>query len=347
MTKQAQGEQTSDPLQIFVCWSGENNRDAAESVKEFLEKVFDPAVRVTYSEDIPVGDMWLPRLLRILQQCDIGFLCINSRNANSPWLHFEAGAIASALGEKQVIPLYFDIDPNQLNDPFRAFHGMKVGSVDGNSAIKKLIVQINERLPKQRQHTENVLMKKVDDMWNGVVEAHEKALQTAKDTNEDAPALAPEPDVPDKLDDLRNYMNTIEKIGWENSQNLASVANELQSLSERLDRLLAYDPGVNGTLVAPNKLQQMTKEKAADLAAYLISSDLTKTRMLLLDELQNISAATTLKDTDSIIEHLLNWVDIHWSPNSKTEVQTYLRDYLNDAECILELRTALAKQLMR
>ena len=93
-------------MNIFVSWSGERSHRAAFGLKSLLEDVFQRAVQVFISEDISPGDNWVQRIQEELKQSEIGIVCLTHDNFQSPWLLFEAGAVAIALGSGRILVPY-------------------------------------------------------------------------------------------------------------------------------------------------------------------------------------------------------------------------------------------------
>lgn len=93
-------------MNIFISWSGERSKRAALGLKSLLEAVFQRAVQVFVSEYISPGDNWVQRIQEELKQSHIGIVCLTYDNFQTPWLLFEAGAIAIALGSEHVLVPY-------------------------------------------------------------------------------------------------------------------------------------------------------------------------------------------------------------------------------------------------
>lgn len=93
-------------MNIFISWSGERSNRAALGLKSLLEAVFQRAVQVFISEYISPGENWVQRIQEELEQSQIGIVCLTHDNFQTPWLLFEAGAVAIALGSERILVPY-------------------------------------------------------------------------------------------------------------------------------------------------------------------------------------------------------------------------------------------------
>ena len=97
---------TRNEMNIFISWSGERSNRAALGLKSLLEAVFQRDVQVFVSEYISPGENWVQRIQAELKQSQIGIVCLTHDNFQTPWLLFEAGAVAIALGSDRVLVPY-------------------------------------------------------------------------------------------------------------------------------------------------------------------------------------------------------------------------------------------------
>lgn len=93
-------------------------------------------------EDIAAGALWSQEVSEALSATDLGVLCVTSRNQRSPWLNFEAGALAKALNQSRVIPYLIDLSPGELEGPLQQFQA----AVADESGSWSLCRSLNERL---------------------------------------------------------------------------------------------------------------------------------------------------------------------------------------------------------
>lgn len=78
------------------------------------------------ADDIQPGERWSMEIAKQLEESDFGILCITSDNLQSPWIMFEAGALAKSLERGRVIPLLLDVDVQSISGPLAQFQAKKI-----------------------------------------------------------------------------------------------------------------------------------------------------------------------------------------------------------------------------
>ncbi len=127
-------------LRIFTSWSGERSKTVALGLKSLLQDLFGDAVQVFVSDHISPGEAWAQRLGAELEQSDFGILCLTLENFESPWLLFEAGAIAKKFGTSKVVPYLIDLLPPQSErSPLAQFQHVRAD----RSGTYRLVETIN------------------------------------------------------------------------------------------------------------------------------------------------------------------------------------------------------------
>ncbi|MCK1284356.1 toll/interleukin-1 receptor domain-containing protein [Bradyrhizobium sp. 44] len=66
------------------------------------------------SEDIEKGTHWSSSIRHELDSTSFGILILTPENTESPWLHFEAGAIAKSVIDGRVAPILFGLKPSDI-----------------------------------------------------------------------------------------------------------------------------------------------------------------------------------------------------------------------------------------
>jgi hypothetical protein len=84
-------------MRVFISWSGERSRLVAEALKEWLSDVIQSVDLWVSSEDTEKGTISMDKLNLQLKDTQFGIVCLTPENLTSPWIHFEAGAIAKAV----------------------------------------------------------------------------------------------------------------------------------------------------------------------------------------------------------------------------------------------------------
>jgi len=108
--------------------------------KNFLEVAFAGHVKPFLSDaDIAPGERFLTVIESELNGASLGVLLVTRDNQTSPWLLFEAGALASKTSRGSVAPLLIDVERQHLTSPLNQFQNV-VGSSEHE--IRKLCERI-------------------------------------------------------------------------------------------------------------------------------------------------------------------------------------------------------------
>ena len=87
-------------MKVFISWSGEFSRKAAESLSKWIQIIIQ-TVDVFYSpDDIEKGENWNNRLSEELEQSNFGIICLTPENIKAPWILFETGALSKATNSR-------------------------------------------------------------------------------------------------------------------------------------------------------------------------------------------------------------------------------------------------------
>jgi hypothetical protein len=170
-------------MQIFVSWSGSEALAVARELHEFLPAVVQEASPWVSDKDIEAGSVWREEIRRALEGCAYSIICVTPASLRSPWVHFEAGAIAEGF-KKPVCPYLIGVDPTALSS-------LPIANLQWVTATKegteKLVTAINNRA--ERKLTAKVLARAVAGQWPSL----EKVI--AGNTIE-APSADPREEVP-------------------------------------------------------------------------------------------------------------------------------------------------------
>src|SRR5215471_20681854 len=182
-------------MNIFISWSGERSNRAALGLRSLLEAVFQRAVQVFISEYIGPGENWVQRIQEELKQSQIGIVCLTYDNFQTPWLLFEAGAAAIALGSGRIlVPYAVDELPDAADrSPLAMFQRARAD----HDGTYRLVQKINQAR-KDPEDTKN-LQKYFEKWWTDLDE-----------TIKDLPA--PQPDLATLGSDRQILENILQKI---------------------------------------------------------------------------------------------------------------------------------------
>src|SRR5262245_36703101 len=126
-------------MRVFISWSGDISKAVATEIHDWLPKVIQSVQPWMSAHDIPKGTRWLSHIGEQLEQVKTGIVCLTPDNPNSPWILFEAGALAKHLDDSYVCPYLFRLAPSSVEWPLAQFQLAQADKED----TKKLVVTIN------------------------------------------------------------------------------------------------------------------------------------------------------------------------------------------------------------
>lgn len=146
-------------MRIFLSWSGDRSRAAAEALREWLPLVLQYAKPFLSGRDISAGGRWAEEIGRQLAESNFGIIVLTSDNLLEPWILFEAGALSNAFARSAVCPYLVDVDSKDLTGPLSHFMAKKC---DRRSTLD-LVQAVNTSAPQPLggEHLEKVF----DALW--------------------------------------------------------------------------------------------------------------------------------------------------------------------------------------
>ena len=151
-------------MDIFVSWAGRDSQAVALVLRQWLPGVL-PFVRPWVSpEDIRKGTRWSEELWGRLQKTSYCIVCLTPAAVRSPWVNFEAGAVARAVGGRaHVSPLLLGLSPRDLDGvPLAMFQCTEFKRRD----IERLVKAINAVAA--RSIPESQVSMRFRDEWPGL-----------------------------------------------------------------------------------------------------------------------------------------------------------------------------------
>jgi TIR domain-containing protein len=127
-------------MKVFVSWSGERSRLLAQALHGWLPLVLHYAKPWLSDADVSAGDRWATVVAKELETSNFGVICVTPENLNSPWVLFEAGALAKAMQGAKVIPLLFNLEFSDISGPLAQFQAKKCDR-DG---VLEVVTSINK-----------------------------------------------------------------------------------------------------------------------------------------------------------------------------------------------------------
>jgi hypothetical protein len=127
-------------MKIFLSWSGSRSRAVAKALNDWLPRVIQ-ALKPFYSPEIEKGAKWSGELDDALEGTRFGIVCLTPDCLNSPWIHFESGAL-SKTKDAAVWTYLYDLNAGDVPQPLGKFQHT---SAERNDTFR-LLKSINQRL---------------------------------------------------------------------------------------------------------------------------------------------------------------------------------------------------------
>jgi hypothetical protein len=111
-------------MAVFICWS----RDPSEQLAKAVKKLLEAALQLKKDQDVFIsggiekGVTWFESVVEHLKSSKAGIVCLTPVNLQSPWLHFESGALAMAGFQKhKLFTLLHGVTGAELEGPLSAY----------------------------------------------------------------------------------------------------------------------------------------------------------------------------------------------------------------------------------
>ncbi len=148
---------------VFISWSGDRSKALAHALKEFVGDVLQTVEAFVSDRDIEAGQRWLQRLDGELRDTRHGILCLTSENLGSPWLHYEAGALAKLFdGEERICTCLLDVANSDIDWPLAQFQHKQANK----EGIQEILKSINNVLPESQRLPPDRLLRQYGRCWS-------------------------------------------------------------------------------------------------------------------------------------------------------------------------------------
>lgn len=191
-------------MKVFISWSGEPSRELALALADWFPKVLQGIEPFVSSKDIDKGATWVSDLAQELSDSAYGVICMTPENLQSPWLHYEAGAISSAINSR-VCPVLLGVAKEEVKPPLNQ---LQLTSVEQGELLQ-LMVSMNKAaggLVDHRQLEETV------EVWWPKLEKKISSISIPEATS--ALDTSPEPPKPEaeETEMLRELLSRVRRL---------------------------------------------------------------------------------------------------------------------------------------
>ena len=214
-------------MKVFISWSKEPSKTVAKALSEWLPTIIQVVKPWMSAEDIAAGSRWNSTISSELAVTSFGIICVTPQNQHEPWIQFEAGALAKAIGptdsssESFVCPYLIGMPKSSLTGPLTAFQSVEATREDTLQLLKSINNAIEQPL------SERVLQNSFDRGW-GELEAKLKELPTGESAQQ--PHRRPEEMLAEILEIVRDTNRKTADI---------SLKSEIYRLASKLN---SYNP---------------------------------------------------------------------------------------------------------
>ena len=139
-------------MKIFISWSGASSKEIALLLRRWIPDVIQSVTLWMSEADIDAGTRWSREIERELSETKFGIIVVTRDNVNSPWILFEAGALAKTIPDTFVCPYLIDLSPTDIPpgplSQFQAKRSDQNGTWDLICTINKALKDVS--LPKEK-----------------------------------------------------------------------------------------------------------------------------------------------------------------------------------------------------
>jgi hypothetical protein len=125
-------------MDVFISWSGERSRAAAEALRGWLPKIINAIKPWLSSADIDKGARWSTDVATRLEAAKASIICLTPSNLHSDWILFEAGALSKTLKNTFVCPFLIGLEPSDVKPPLAQFQATRATKEDVLKLLKTL-----------------------------------------------------------------------------------------------------------------------------------------------------------------------------------------------------------------
>jgi hypothetical protein len=127
-------------MRLFISWSGERSQALAHVLRDWFPLVLHYVEPWLSEADVAAGERWAQAIAKELEASNFGVICVTRENVGSPWVLFEAGALAKSMEGSRVVPLLLDLEFSDITGPLAQFQAKKVE----RSGLAEVVQSINQ-----------------------------------------------------------------------------------------------------------------------------------------------------------------------------------------------------------
>lgn len=137
-------------MKVFMSWSGDRSHAFADALHDWIPLVLHYVEPWLSQADIEAGQRWAEQVAKELEASNFGVICVTRENVGSPWILFEAGALAKSMQGSRVIPLLLDLEFRDITGPLAQFQAKKVDRTGLFEVVQSLNQLAQHPVPEDR-----------------------------------------------------------------------------------------------------------------------------------------------------------------------------------------------------
>jgi hypothetical protein len=168
-------------MKVFLSWSGPASQDVAAALRKYFPLMLQGVQVFMSQHDLESGSRWANDLASELKEANFGLICLTPDNLLSPWLLFEAGAIAKHLDSRVCALLLKNLSAADVVMPLSQFQNRSFVRED----FAALLRDINRKMATPLD-TEQLAMV-FEKWWPDLEKAYAAVAAKRYHTNESTP----------------------------------------------------------------------------------------------------------------------------------------------------------------
>jgi hypothetical protein len=136
-------------MQTFISFSGPLSKEVGKLIHQLIDEVCPVTSPWISDIDVEQGENWFNDIAERINNTDRGIVVITKQNLSSPWIWWEAGALAGRTGFANVDAVLVDADFRDLSgSPLSAYQAT---TINDRERVCRLITQLNNASPSPRK----------------------------------------------------------------------------------------------------------------------------------------------------------------------------------------------------
>jgi TIR domain len=125
-------------MRVFISWSGDRGRAAADALAGWLPQVINALKPWVSTSGIEKGARWSAEVAAKLEESRAGIVCLTPNSLHADWILFEAGALAKTVANTYVCTFLIGMEPSDVAGPLAQFQATKAMKPDVLRLVKTL-----------------------------------------------------------------------------------------------------------------------------------------------------------------------------------------------------------------